>query len=155
MVNDLPWKWTKVILSFLRLHTSAALHTYIDYESYSIFSKGFLPRAIDIMIIWIKLSLPYPFGFTDFWNIDVHFCHLLLDHIQFTLIHGPNVPSSYAILFFTALDFTFTTRHIHSWASFPLWPGHFILPGAISNCPLLFSSSIFDTFQPGVYLLVS
>ena len=148
MVNDLPWKWTKVILSFLRLHTSAALHTYIDYESYSIFSKGFLPRAIDIKIIWIKLSLPYPFGFTDFWNIDAHSCHLLLDHIQFTLIHGPNVPSSYAILFFTALDFTFTTRHIHNWASFPLWPSCFILSGTISLVIALCSS-------PAAYLTPS
>ena len=70
-------------------------------------------------------------------------CHLLLGHIQFTLIHGPNIPGSYAILFFTALDFTFTTRHIHNWVSFPIWPSHFILSGAISNWPLLFSSGIF------------
>ena len=26
-------------------------------------------------------------------------CHLLFDHFQFTLIHGPNIPGSYAILF--------------------------------------------------------
>ena len=32
----------------------------------------------------------------------------------FTLIHGPNIPGSYAMLFFAASDFTFTTRHIHS-----------------------------------------
>ena len=53
-------------------------------------------------------------------------CHLLLDHIQFTLIHGPNIPGSYAILFFIASDFTFTTWHIHNCAAFPLcsslWP---------------------------------
>ena len=35
-----------------------------------------------------------------------------------TLIHGPNIPSSYAILFFTASDFTSITCHIHSWAGF-------------------------------------
>ena len=34
----------------------------------------------------------------------------LFDHIQFILIHGPNSPGSYAILFFIASDFTFTTR---------------------------------------------
>ena len=28
-------------------------------------------------------------------------CHLLFDHFQFTLIHGPNIPGSYAILFFS------------------------------------------------------
>ena len=44
--------------------------------------------------------------------------------------------------YFIALDFTFTTRCIHTWALFLLWPSHFILSGAISNCPLLFPSSI-------------
>ena len=35
---------------------------------------------------------------------------LAISHLtfQFTLIHGPNIPGSYAILFFTASDFTFT-----------------------------------------------
>ena len=32
---------------------------------------------------------------------------------------------------------------------FLLWPSHFILSGAISNCPSLFPSSILDTYQPG------
>ena len=60
------------------------------------------------------------------------------------------------MLFFTSLDFTFTTRHIHSCVLFPLWPSHFILFGAVSNCLLLFPSSILDNFQPGgARLLVS
>ena len=41
---------------------------------------------------------------------------------------------------------TFTTRHIHKWASFPLWPSLLFLSGAIS---LLFLSRILDTYQPG------
>ena len=45
---------------------------------------------------------------------------LLVNHFQFTLIHGPNIPGSYAVLFFTTSDFTFTTRHIYNWVSFPL-----------------------------------
>ena len=57
--------------------------------------------------------------------MDVHPCHLL-GHIQFILIHGPNIPGSYATLFFTASDFTFTTSHIHNWVSFPLWSSCFI-----------------------------
>ena len=32
---------------------------------------------------------------------------------------------------FIASDITFTTRHIHSWVSFLLWPCHFIISGAI------------------------
>ena len=76
-------------------------------------------------------------------------CHLLLDHIQFTLIHGPNIPDSYAILFFTTSDFTFITWEIHNSVAFPLWPSHFILFGAISSCPPLFPSNILDTVLPG------
>ena len=38
------------------------------------------------------------------------------DHFQFALIHGPNFPRwSYQILFFTALDLTSITSHIHNW----------------------------------------
>ena len=66
----------------------------------------------------------------------------LLDHILFTLIPGPNVPGFYAILFFTASDFTFTTRLSHNWLSFPLWLGLPILSGAIS---LLCPRSTLDT----------
>ena len=44
---------------------------------------------------------------------------------------GPNLLGSYETLFFTALDFTFTTRHIHNGALFLRWPSQFILSGAI------------------------
>ena len=46
-------------------------------------------------------------------NVDVHSCHLLFDHFQFALIHGPNIPGSFVILLFTASDFTSITSHIH------------------------------------------
>ena len=49
---------------------------------------------------------------------------------KFTLIHGPNIPSSYVVLFI-APDVTFTTRCIHNLGSFPLCPSLFILSGAI------------------------
>ena len=68
------------------------------------------------------------------------------DHFQFTLFHGPNIPGSYAILFFTELDFTFTTRQIYTWALFSLWLNLFIPPGAVFP---LFSSSILDTYWHG------
>ena len=57
---------------------------------------------------------------------------------------GLDIPGSYAMLFFTTLDFTFTTRHILNWASFPLGPASsFFL-----KLSLLFPSSILDTYQP-------
>ena len=75
---------------------------------------------------------------------------ILFDHFQFTLIHGPDIPGSYAILLFIALNFSLTTRHIHNWASFPLWFSFLIPSGAISP---FFSSSILDTCSPaGVFI---
>ena len=68
----------------------------------------------------------------------VHSCHLLFDHFQFALIHGPNITSFYAILLFTASDFTSITCHIHKWVLFLLWFHLFILSGVIS--PLISSS---------------
>ena len=68
---------------------------------------------------------------------------------SFTFIHGSNIPGAYAILFFTALDFTFITSHIQNWILFSLWLHLFILSGAIS---LLFSSSILHTYRPGEFI---
>ena len=59
-----------------------------------------------------------------------------------------NISGSYAILFFTVSHFTFYNRHIHNWKSFLLWPSHFFLIGAISNCSLYFPSNMLDTVQP-------
>ena len=76
--------------------------------------------------------------------------HLLFDHFQFTLIHEPNIPGSYAmLLLFTELGFTSITSHIHNWV-FLLWFCHFILSGVIS--PLI-SSSLLGTYWPGEFLL--
>ena len=50
------------------------------------------------------------------------------------------------------MDFTFTTRYIHSWVSFLRWSRHFILSGAISNCPLLFPRSILEPSDLGEFI---
>ena len=78
-----------------------------------------------------------------------HSCHLLFDHLQFALIDGPNIPDSYAVLLFTASDFTSITIHIHNWVLFLLWFDPFIPSGVIS--PLM-SSSISGTYQPGEFI---
>ena len=72
-----------------------------------------------------------------------------IDHFQFALIYGPNVPGSYAILLFTASDFTSITSHIHNWVLFLLWLRLFFLSGVIS--PLI-SSSILGTYGPGEFI---
>ena len=53
------------------------------------------------------------------------------------------------VLFFTALDCTSITSHIHKWVLFFLCLWLFILPGVIS--PLI-SSSILGTYQPGEFI---
>ena len=65
------------------------------------------------------------------------------------LIHGPDIPGSYAILLFTASDLASITSPIHSWLLFLLWLHPFILSGVIS--PLI-SSSVLGTYWPGEFL---
>ena len=100
--------------------------SFVDYEGYSISSKGYLPTIVDIMVIWINFTHSSPFEFADSWSVDVQSCHLLFDHFQFTLIPGLNIPGSYAILLFTALDLASITSHIHNWVLFSLWLRFFI-----------------------------
>ena len=69
--------------------------------------------------------------------MDVHSCHLLFDHFQFALIHGPSIPGCYAILLFTALDLASITSHIHNWLLFLLWLHLFIVSGVISPSSLV------------------
>ena len=66
-----------------------------------------------------------------------------------SLIHGPNIPGSYAILLFTSFDFTSITSHIQNWPLFSLWFCLFILSGIISP---LFFSSILGTYWPGEFI---
>ena len=125
ILNGLPWKRTEIFLSFLRLHPSTAFQSLVDYEGYSIYSKGFLPTIVGKWSSELKLPiLVYFSSLIPECQCSLH--HLLFDHFQFTLIHGPNIPGSYAILYFIALDFTFTTRHIHKWALTLLWLKFFI-----------------------------
>ena len=82
-------------------------------------------------------------------NVSTHSCHLLFDHFQFALIHGPDISGSYAVLLFTASYLASITSPIHNWVLFLLWFRLFILSGVIS--PLI-SSSIMGTFRPGEFI---
>ena len=74
--------------------------------------------------------------------------YLLFDHFQFALIHGPNIPGSYAILLFTASDLASITNHIGIWVLFLLWLHLFILSGVISP---LSSRSILGIYRHGKF----
>ena len=48
----LHWRLTEIIMSFLRLHPSTAFWTlFVDYEVYSVSSKGLLHRVVNLMVI--------------------------------------------------------------------------------------------------------
>ena len=72
-----------------------------------------------------------------------------VDHFQFALIHGPNIPGSYAILLFTASDFSSIMSHIYNWVLLLLWLCLFILSGVIA--PLI-SSGTMGTYPPGEFI---
>ena len=121
------------------------LDSFVDHDGYSVSSKGFLQTVVDIMVIWVKFTHSSPFYFTDSWNVIVHSCHLLFDHCQFALIHGPDIPGSYALLLLTASDLASVTGHM----MFLPWLHPFFLSGVIS--PLI-SSSILGTYRLGEFI---
>ena len=89
-------------------------NSFLDYEGYFISSKGFLPTVVDIWSSELNSPIPVHFSALIPKMPMLILNHLLFKHVQFTLIHGPNFRGSYAILFFTASDFAFITRHIHN-----------------------------------------
>ena len=113
------------------------------------FFEGFLPSVVDIMVIWIKFTRSSPFSSLIPRMLTFNSCHLLFDHFQFALIHGPDISGSYAILLFTTLDLASVTSHIHNWVLFLLWLHPFILSGVI--CPLI-SSSLLGSYWPVEFL---
>ena len=62
------WYWMvclgnekRSICHFLRLHPSTVFQTFVDYDGYSMSSKGFLPTVVVIKVIWIKFTHSSPF----------------------------------------------------------------------------------------------
>ena len=74
-----------------------AFRTLIDHDGYSTSSKGFLPTVVDLVVIWVKFTHSSPFSL--FPRMSTFTLAISFDHFQFTLIHGPNIPGSDAILF--------------------------------------------------------
>ena len=153
MLNDLPWKWTEIILLFLRLHPSSAFQTLV--ERGLLHFLGILAHSSKYNVT--ELNSPIP----------IHFSSLIPKMLMFTLAISCLATSSlpwfmdltfqipmHMVLYSTGLYFY---RCIHIWASFPLWPSCFILSGAILVIASpLFPISILDTFRPrGAQLLVS
>ena len=118
ILNGLPWKWTEIILSFLRLYVSTAFQTLGDCEGCSIFSEGLFPTVVGIVVVWIKFLCSCLFQFTDLFSLlSISFiwflrcwCSLLPSPVwphPVYLDSWTNIPVSYTVLFFTALDIYF------------------------------------------------
>ena len=63
ILNGLPWKWTEIVLSFLRLHPSTEFQSLLLTMMVTpLSSKGFLPTVVDTMVIWVKFTHSSPFS---------------------------------------------------------------------------------------------
>ena len=143
ILNDLPLKWSRDRSVIFEIASKYCISdSFVDYDGYSISSKGFLPTVVDIMVIWVKSILVH-------WFLECRCSLFLFDHFQFALIHGPNIPGSYAILLFKASYLASITSPIHNWVLILLWLHPFILPGITS--PLI-SHSILGTYRSGEFI---
>ena len=118
VLNGWPWKWTEIILSFLRLHPSTEFWTLADYDGYSISSKGFLPTVVDIMVIWVKFT--HSISILAHWFLKCQ-CSLLASPVwplPIYLDSHTNHSRFLPILFFIASDSTSIPSHIHNWVLF-------------------------------------
>ena len=87
--------------------------SFVDHDSYSISSEGFLPAVVDVMSS--ELNSPIPVHFSSLIpRMSTFTLAISFDHFQFALIHGPDIPGSYAVLLFTASDFASITSQIHN-----------------------------------------
>ena len=50
-LNGLPWKQTDHSVVFEIASKYYILDSFVDYDGYSISSKGFLPTVVDIIVI--------------------------------------------------------------------------------------------------------
>ena len=134
-MNGFSWKWTEIISVIFEIATKHCLSgSFVDSEGYSNSPNGSLPTVVDMKVIWIKFTHSGPFQFTDSYDVNVHSCHLLFDHFQFTLIHGPDIPDSSVKQFFPAPGFPSVTSHIHNHNRplFLLWLCLLIVSGVVS-----------------------
>ena len=137
ILNSLPWKWIKIIILLLRLHPSISFCSVpFTVMTTPISSKGFLFTVVDIVVIWFNSSIP------------VYFTSLIPKTSKFTFVTFcltmSNLPWFRNLTFQVSMQYVFTAsnfcfhQQIHLQLSvILLWSSHFILSGAISDCPLL------------------
>ena len=58
ILNGFPWKQTDHSVVF---EIASIFDSFVDYDGYSISSKGILPMIVDIMVISVKFTHSSPF----------------------------------------------------------------------------------------------
>ena len=61
ILNGLPWKWRNHFVFFEIAPKYCISDSLLDFEGYSVSSKELLPTIVNIMVIWIKSSIPIHF----------------------------------------------------------------------------------------------
>ena len=119
--------------------------SFVDYNGYSISSKGFLPTVVNIMFIWVK--------FTHFSSLIPKMLTLTLAISCLTTFNLPwfmnlafQVPMQFCSLQHWALLLSPVS---HNWVLFLLRLCLFILSGVVY--PLI-SSSILGNYQPREFI---
>ena len=51
ILNGIPWKQTDHSVTFEIVPNNSISDSFVDYDGYSISSKGFLPTVVDIMVM--------------------------------------------------------------------------------------------------------
>ena len=95
---------------FWRLHSSTAVRTLLLTQDYSASSKGSLLGVEETIIIWIKSAHSCPFSSLIPKMSTFTLAISCLTTSNLPWIHGTNIPGSYAIFFFTELDFNYQTH---------------------------------------------
>ena len=125
--------------------------SFVDYDVYSISSKGFLPTYVDIMVIWVKSPIP------------VHLSSLIPRMSMFTFVISClttsnlhwfmdltfQVPMQYCSLQHRTLLLSPVPSTTGFFFFFFFWLHPFLLYGVIS--PLI-SSSILGTYRSGEFI---
>ena len=129
ILNGLPWKRTEIILLLLRLYLSTAFQTLVDYEGYSISSKGFLPLDSPILVHFSSL-IPKMSVFFSLWLCLFILSGTISPPISSTTL-GTYRPGEF--LFQCPIFLTFHTVHgilkarILKWFAIPFSSGlHFV-----------------------------
>ena len=90
--------------------------SFVNYDGYSISSKGFLPTVVDIMVIWVKFAHDNPFYFTV--------SHMSMFTLAISCLATSNWPWFMGLTFQISFNIALYSirlyfhSHIHNWVCF-------------------------------------